>query len=182
MDPGEVKEIENECSQLDGIFKALLMMFEQTSEKQSNLSDEMERCKRVCDEHLDTAKHAGARYKTKLTEERCNLDALKQLESESEQLHAMTLQQIKLCSDQVEYSHQQTNIRIRTIDTEIQRLKGVQRQETDRLQCLAECKKQIDEVEKEEKTGGANPIPSALSHSHAHTLGSYPCAAGPHTN
>ena len=156
MDPAEVKEIENECSQLDGIFKALHMTFEETSEKQSNLSDQMERCKRVCDNHLDTAKHADARYKTMLTEERRNLDALKQLDSESKLLHAMTLQQIKCCSDQVQYSHQQTNMRIRTIDTEIQRLTGLQKQETDRLQCLAECKKQIDEVEKEEKTRAAD--------------------------
>jgi hypothetical protein len=83
----EVKEIENECSQLDGIFKALHMTFEEISEKQSNLSDEMERCKRVCDKHLDTAKHADARYKTMLTEERRNLDALKQLDSEQELEH-----------------------------------------------------------------------------------------------
>jgi uncharacterized phage infection (PIP) family protein YhgE len=155
MEDAEQKEIENECSQLDNIFKALHMTFKETSEKQSNLSDEMERCKRVCDEHLDTAKYADARYKTVLTEERRNLDALKQLDSESKLLHEMTLQQIKFCSDQVEYSHQQTSIRIRTIDTEIQRLTGLQRQETDRLQRLAKCKKQIDEVEKEEKTRAA---------------------------
>ena len=152
MDPAEVKEIENECSQLEDIFKALHRTFEETSEKQSNLSDEMERCKRVCDEHLDKAKHADARYKTMLTEERRNLDALKQLDSESKLLHEMTLQQIKFCSDQVEYSHQQTSMRMRTIDTEIQRLQDLQRQETDRLQRLAECKNQIGEVEEEEKT------------------------------
>ena len=163
-----MKEIENECSQLDGIFKALHMTFEETSEKQSSLSDEMERCKRVCDEHLVTAKDADVRYKTMLTEEQRNLDALKQLDSESELLHKMALQQIKFCSDQVEYSHQETDIRIRTIDTEIQRLQGLQRQERDRLQRLAKCKQQIDEVEKEEKTRAAeSSIERALALSNA---------------
>ena len=62
MDPAEVKEIENDCSELDDIFKALHRTFEETSEKQSNLSDEMERCKRVCDEHLDKAKRIEPQF------------------------------------------------------------------------------------------------------------------------
>jgi len=109
-------------------------------------------CKNDCDKHQGTAKAAHARYEAMLKEERRNLETLHQLDRESAFLHEMTLQQIKFCSDQVDYSREQTSGRIVCIQTEIQRLKELEKQETDRLQRLVDCKTQIDKVKKEEET------------------------------
>ena len=151
MTSAERSETKKECGQLENHFKALHKTWEKTSEKQSQLSGEMARCKQVCDERLDTAKSSDAHYKSTLAEELRNLERLAQVDRESNLLHKMTLEQIKVCSDQVEYSQEQTGSRITCIRTEIERLQNVEQQEKDRLQRLAECKKQIDEVKDKEK-------------------------------
>ena len=152
MTPLEMNENKEECAQVDNLFKALHSKFEEVSEQQLELSRQMLCCKNDCDEHQGTAKAAHARYEATLKEERRNLETLHQLDRESTFLHEMTLQQIKFCSDQVDYSREQTSGRIVCIQTEIQRLKELEKQETDRLQRLVDCKTQIDKVKKEEET------------------------------
>jgi len=140
-----------ECGELEGLFKALHRTFEETSDKQRNLSSEMAKCKKVCDEHLGTAKQDDARLKSALAGERRNLEQLMQIDRESSQQHEMMLEQIKFCSDQVSYSKEQTSSRIESIRTEIQRLQDLEKQETDRLQHLTACSVQIQKVEEEER-------------------------------
>ena len=59
-----------ECAQLEGLFKALHKTFEETSDKQRNLSSELDKCKKVCIEHLGAAKQDDEGLKTTRAEER----------------------------------------------------------------------------------------------------------------
>ena len=152
MTPAEMNENKNECAQLDDHFSALHTTFEETSEKQHKLSEQAVKCKKVCDENLGAAKTAHTRYEATLKEERRNLDTVLALDRESAFFHDMALEQIKYCSDQVEYSREQTSGRIKSVKTEIERLQRLQKEEEDRLQHLVNCKAQIDKVKEEEET------------------------------
>ena len=144
------KENKIECEELSGHFRALHTTFEETTSKQRNISEKMLECKQICDQNLRIAKSADGGFKATLAEETRNLEAIVQLDHEGKLLHELTCQQIKWCSDQVEYSRSQTDDRIKLIQTEIKRLQDLEKLEAHRRQNLVKCKAQIDKVKAEE--------------------------------
>jgi len=150
LTPAQRKENKKECEELGGHFRALHATFEESTSKQRNISEKMLECKQICDQNLKTAKSADGAFKTTLAEERRNLEAVVKLDHEGKLLHELTCQQIKWCSDQVEYSCGQTDDRIKLIQTEIKRLQDLEKLEALRRQNLVKCKAQIDKVKAEE--------------------------------
>lgn len=114
------------------------------------MAKKLQECKKVCDQHLETAKMADSGFKTTLADEKRNLEAVEQLDKESKLLHEMACEQIKWCSDQVDCSHEQTSDRIKCINNEIARLQNLKQQEDHRLKILDTHKEQIKKVKAEE--------------------------------
>lgn len=158
--------IKKQCEQLEDHVKALHKTFEGAIGKQVNLAEKLHQCEKVCDQHLKIAKMADSGLKATLAEERRNLEAVEQLDKESKLLHRMACEQIKWCSDQVDYSRAQTSDRIECIRIEIKRLQDLEQegqegrllhnlakrkvQEEHRLGTLAKRKVQIEKVKAEE--------------------------------
>jgi len=139
-----------ECEELAARFDALHDIFERAQKTRLDLSEKIIEHQDTFDKSLLQASEANARFATIKEDEKKNLAQLATLDVEHKYLREMVYDQVKWCQNFVKLSVSESQVKINSLDFEIERLKALKEQEVDRRNNLEKCGKHISKVNEAE--------------------------------